>query len=83
MSLYLDTSCLLKLLLPEPESRRVAEIVADEEHVIVSSLAPLEAVVQIHWRVAGGHLVRSGARALLARMDGFCATHPATSYASP
>lgn len=39
MSLYLDTSCLLKLLLPEVESRRVAEIVAAEEHVVVSSLA--------------------------------------------
>jgi len=39
VSLYLDTSCLLKLLLPEVESRRVAEIVAAEEHVVVSSLA--------------------------------------------
>jgi len=37
--LYLDTSCLRKLLLPQVEWRRVAEIVAAEEHVVVSSLA--------------------------------------------
>lgn len=76
MSLYLDTSCLLKLLLPEPESRRVAEMVAAEEHVVVSSLAKLEAVVQVHWRVAGGHLKRASARSLLARMDGLLRQAP-------
>ncbi len=54
MSLYLDTSCLLKLLLPEAESRRVAEMVESEEHVAVSTLAQLEAATQVHWRVAGG-----------------------------
>ncbi|MBY0274318.1 type II toxin-antitoxin system VapC family toxin [Candidatus Binatia bacterium] len=69
MSLYLDTSCLLKLLLPEAESRRVAEMVESEEHVAVSTLAQLEAATQVHWRVAGGHLKPPGGRALLARMD--------------
>jgi len=47
-SLYVDTSCLLKLLFLEAESRRVAEILGSEEHVVVSSLARLEAIVQVH-----------------------------------
>lgn len=69
MSLYLDTSCLLKLLFPEPESGRVAEIIASEEHVVVSSLARLETMIQIHSRVVGGHIARSTAKALLTLMD--------------
>lgn len=76
MSLYLDTSCLLKLILPEAESRRVAELIASEEHVVVSSIAQLEAVVQVNSRVAGGHLKRSAAKALLARMDGLLRQAP-------
>jgi hypothetical protein len=39
MSLYLDTSCLLKLFFPERESARVAALVAAEESV-VSQCAP-------------------------------------------
>lgn len=69
MSLYADTSCLLKLLFPEPETPRVVALVAAEEHVVVSSLARLEACVQIHARVAGGLLGRSAARMLLGRLD--------------
>jgi predicted nucleic acid-binding protein len=76
VSLYLDTSCLLKLLLPEAESRRVAELVEAEEHVVVSSLAKLEAACQVHWRVAGGHLKRVGAKTLLARMDSMLSQAP-------
>lgn len=83
MSLYLDTSCLLKLLLPEVESRRVAEIVAAEEHVVVSTLAQVEAEVQVHWRVAGGHLKRSGARMLLSRMDALLQQAPCELVRAP
>jgi predicted nucleic acid-binding protein len=43
MSLYLDTSCLLKLFFAEPESLRVQELVKQEPQVIVSTLARLEA----------------------------------------
>ena len=46
MSLYLDTSCLLKMLFPEPETRRVMQLVAVEEHVVISTLARLETVVR-------------------------------------
>ena len=69
MALYLDTSCLLKILFPEPETARVMGLVAEEDEVVVSTLARLEAVVQIHARAAGGHLARPAARALATRLD--------------
>lgn len=43
MSLYLDTSCLWKLLVDEPESARVREIVGKEPLVVISSYAEFEA----------------------------------------
>ena len=82
-SLYLDTSCLLKLLLPEPETRRVVEILAEEEHIVVSSLARLEAMSQIHSRVLGGNLTRASARSLVARMDGLLADDPCELLRAP
>jgi hypothetical protein len=48
---YLDTSCLLKLLLLEPESAAVRKAVGSEAEVVVSTLARLEAEVQL----AAGH----------------------------
>lgn len=45
--IYLDTSCLLKLLRDEPESPRVRKAVDAEDLVIVSSLAELETEVQL------------------------------------
>ena len=56
MPLYLDTSCLLKVLFPEPETARTLELIASEERVIVSSLGKIETVTHLHGRVAGGHL---------------------------
>jgi len=40
--IYLDSSCLLKLLLTEPESEAVRQAVAREEDVVVSALTELE-----------------------------------------
>jgi len=82
-SLYLDTSCLLKVLLPEPETRRVVEILGAEEHVVVSSLARLEATSQIHSRLIGGQLKRSGARTLMARLDELLAEEPCELVRAP
>lgn len=82
-SLYLDTSCLLKLLLPEPETRRVVEILGEEEHVVVSSLARLETLGQIHARVLGGTLKRSSAKSLVARMDALLAEAPCELLRAP
>lgn len=67
--LYIDTSCLLKLLFPEPESQRVAELVAAEPVVVVSSLARVEAEQQISSRYAGGKLSASQRRRVLKRLD--------------
>lgn len=52
--LYLDTSCLLKLFLSEPESQEVRRAVAAEPIVVVSSLAELEAEVQLTAGYLGG-----------------------------
>jgi uncharacterized protein with PIN domain len=46
--LYLDTSSLLKLLLPEPESPRVREAIAGERLVLVSALTELEAPASLN-----------------------------------
>lgn len=43
MSLYLDTSCLWKLLVEEPESARVRELISNEPEVVISSYAEFEA----------------------------------------
>jgi len=40
--IYLDTSCLLKLLRDEPESAEVRRAVNAEDEVVVSSLTELE-----------------------------------------
>jgi predicted nucleic acid-binding protein len=69
MDLYLDTSCLLKLFFPEPESATVASQVAAEERVVVSTLARLELRVQIQGRVAAGTLSAKSATALLSVVD--------------
>jgi predicted nucleic acid-binding protein len=69
MSLYLDTSCLLKLFFPEPETPAVARQIAAEGRVVVSTLAKLEALVQLSARVAGGLLSRRTASTIEARLD--------------
>jgi predicted nucleic acid-binding protein len=53
---YLDTSCLLKLLLEEPESHAVRDAVANEELVVISSLTELETEVQLKSAAKGGEI---------------------------
>ena len=57
--IYLDTSCLLKLLREEPESAAVRSAVDAEDEVIVSSLSELESEVQLKAAAAGGE-IRTG-----------------------
>jgi len=76
MPLYLDTSCLLKVLFPEPETARTLELIASEERVIVSSLGKIETVTHLHGRVAGGHLTRATAKRLARRLDALLETAP-------
>ena len=66
--LYLDTSSLLKLLLPEPESARVQEAVSAEDVVVVSALAELEAEVQLRAGWLGGDFTRAQYRRLVQRL---------------
>jgi uncharacterized protein with PIN domain len=54
--IYLDTSCLLKLLREEPESAHVRSAVAAEAHVMVSSLTELETEVQLKAALLGGEI---------------------------
>lgn len=58
-ALYLDTSCLLKLFVREPESPRVIELLSEESQVIVSELARLEAETQLRARLRGGLLTKA------------------------
>jgi predicted nucleic acid-binding protein len=66
--LYLDTSCLLKLFFPEPESQRVLELLANEPCIVVSELGWLEADVQIRGRARAGLLSRARAERLGAQL---------------
>ena len=69
MAIYLDTSCLLKVFFPEPETDRTLELISAEPRVLVSSLARLESLSQIHARVAGGLLSPSRAVRLRQRIE--------------
>jgi uncharacterized protein with PIN domain len=60
---------MLKLLFPEPETAAVMQLVATEDHVVVSTLARLETITQLHARVVGGVLTRRAARSLMMRLD--------------
>ncbi len=83
MALYLDTSCLLKLLFAEPESQKVAELVAAEAQVLVSSLARLEASVQIGARLSGRLMTKRAADGLVTRMQAVLALAPFETVATP
>jgi len=76
MSLYLDASCLLKLLFPEPETPQVMQLIAAEQQVVVSTLARLETLVQIHGRGSGGLLTPVAVRSLVARLEALLGQDP-------
>jgi len=76
--IYLDTSCLLKLLRDEPESADVRNVVGTENEVVVSSLAELETEVQLKAAAVGGEIRTSQWRqyqAKLAAMRNFDPFH--------
>jgi uncharacterized protein with PIN domain len=66
--IYLDTSCLLKLLREEPGSAAVRSTVATEAEVVVSSLTELETEVQLKAAVLGGDLRASQWRQYQAKL---------------
>jgi uncharacterized protein len=68
--IYLDTSCLLKLLREEPESSAVRSAVDAEDEVVVSSLTELETEVQLKAAAAGGEIRTSQWRQYQAKLVG-------------
>lgn len=74
--IYLDTSCLLKLLLEEPESEAVRMTVAREAEVVVSALTELETAVQLRAGWLAGEYRERRYRAYVARLALFRKTDP-------
>jgi uncharacterized protein len=74
--IYLDTSCLLKLLLEEPESEAVRLAVARESEVVVSVLAELETVVQLRAGWLAGEYRERRYRAYFGQLKAFRETDP-------
>ena len=62
--IYIDTSCLLKILRTEPLSADVRMAIAMETEVIVSVLAELETLVQLKAIWTGGSFTRAQWRKL-------------------
>ena len=62
--IYLDTSCLCKLVRPEPGSAGVRAAIAAEFEVVVSVLAELETLVQLKASWTGGSYTKSQWRRL-------------------
>src|SRR5207245_8862085 len=73
---YLDASCLLKLLLEEPESEAVRMAVAGESEVIVSALTELETAVRLRAGWLGGEYRERRYRAYVGRLNVFRDTDP-------
>ena len=74
--IYLDTSCLLKLLLEEPESEAVRMAVARESEVVVSALGEVETAVQLRAGWLAGEYRERPYRAYVSRLNVFRKTDP-------
>ena len=74
--IYLDTSCLLKLMLEERESEAVRMAVVRESEVIVSALTELETAVQLRAGWLAGEYREQRYRAYVGRLNVFRETDP-------
>ena len=75
-AIYIDTSCLLKLLFLEPKSAEVAQAVGGEVRVVVSSLVQVETEQQIASRQAGGKLTAARKRKVQNALEAMLAMEP-------
>jgi predicted nucleic acid-binding protein len=75
-ALYLDTSCLLKLFIREPESPRVIELLGKESRIVVSELARLEAETQLRARLRGGLLTKAKHEKLAGELEATLSLDP-------
>ena len=83
VSLYIDTSALLKLFFVEPESARMVAIVSQEPQIFISSLARLEALTQVRSRVAGGVISLKTEAALITQIESRLASAPFELHKCP
>jgi predicted nucleic acid-binding protein len=67
--IYIDSSCLIKIFRPEPESPAVLRAIGLEPAVTVSALAELEVMVQLKADYLAGKLTRPAWRQLEARFS--------------
>ena len=67
----------------EPETARALALISAEPHVLLSALAKLETLSQIHARVAGGMLSPARARRLRERIDVVLKLAPYDQVACP
>jgi uncharacterized protein with PIN domain len=74
--IYLVTSCLLKLLLDEPESEAVRRAVARESEVIISALTELEATVPLRAGWLAGECRERRYEAYARQLSAFRETDP-------
>ncbi len=76
MSLYLDTSVLLKLIFLEPETQAALDYIDQEPELIVSSLARLEAITAIRSRQQSGFIRAANVKKRIALLDNLLSTVP-------
>jgi predicted nucleic acid-binding protein len=67
--IYIDSSCLVKVVRPEPESATVVAAIGGETSVIVSVLAELEALVQLKAFYLRGDYTREKWRGMEAQLS--------------
>ena len=73
---YADTSALLKLVLPEPESPAIQNYLASSQRVLISALAFLEMRTQIRAFLLGGTLNRRQSRRIERYISEMCQVDP-------
>jgi predicted nucleic acid-binding protein len=69
VSVYLETSCLLKLLLDEPGAERVAALLQGETRIVVSAFSRLETLNVLQGMKAGGQLTEGRHRRAVAALE--------------
>ncbi len=83
MSLYLDTSCLLKLVLVEPESAHLHQLVQAEPTIVVSALAEMEAEQLLWAQRLSGNLSRRDHTRLRGFLEDFRGLTPFVHKSTP
>lgn len=73
---YIDTSCMLKLLVSEPQTARVEQLVSAEDHVAVSTLTELETRTRLLALRRGGQVSFRQYRLLVREFDDLCSMDP-------